>query len=78
MLTIPGRCRICGCTELAPCHWTEIIRDEETPMVCAWLDFDRTICTNPRCVAVVPLTELERLVFVRDGGLAKCATNASS
>jgi len=45
------RCRFCGCTTLQGCG---IIADTELlgPMVarCTWMDDERTICSNTRCV----------------------------
>lgn len=41
--TMVGRCRICGCTELAACDL-----GEDGP--CGWFDGSRTLCDNPDCV----------------------------
>lgn len=46
----PGKCRVCGCTENHSC-----LVDGEP---CAWLDADRTLCSNWRCVAQIPLDAL--------------------
>lgn len=46
-----GRCRVCGCTENTPC----VIDGEFS---CWWVDQQHTLCSNPRCVAAVPLGEL--------------------
>lgn len=50
------KCRICGCTELQAC----VLRfdDEDHQEACSWLDRGHTLCTNPQCVAQVPLDEL--------------------
>ena len=53
-IVVSGRCRVCGCTELQPC-----LLEDELP--CAWLDLERTLCTNPRCVGQVPIAVLEKL-----------------
>jgi len=34
---------------------------DEYPAVCWWVDAAHTLCSNPRCIAVVPLAELERI-----------------
>jgi len=52
----PGTCRICGCTEDLPCI------DPEGLTPCSWMDADRTLCNSIKCVAQVPLSELERMV----------------
>jgi hypothetical protein len=54
------KCRVCGCTPLNPCLFA-IGGPGEPLEPCAWLDSDHTLCTNPRCVATVPLRELERM-----------------
>jgi len=57
------KCRVCGCTKLKPCLFS--IAPGEPLEPCAWLDFDHTLCTNPRCVATVPLRELDRMPILR-------------
>jgi hypothetical protein len=54
----PGRCRVCGCTAFAPCilEVTSFPGNENT---CWWVDADETLCSNPKCLAVVPLSEIE-------------------
>jgi len=52
-----GICRVCGCTELAPC-----CLDGGLP--CAWLDADRTLCDNLECIAQVPIGELEQMTLL--------------
>jgi hypothetical protein len=51
-----GKCRVCGCTELAPCK----LIDRKTGGIypCAWVDVEKTLCVNPRCVAETPIPEL--------------------
>lgn len=58
-------CRICGCKDRNPCTWFETIDGVDAERVCSWLDFDHTLCTNPRCVAMVPLEVLERMTILR-------------
>jgi hypothetical protein len=53
----PEKCRVCGCTELQPCLVT-YPGGVRAPEPCAWLDPGHTLCSNPRCVALVPLDEL--------------------
>jgi hypothetical protein len=55
-----GTCRVCGCTEFRGCEMPHYILDEY-PAVCWWVDAAHTLCSNPHCIAVVPLAELERL-----------------
>ncbi|HZP33937.1 MAG TPA: hypothetical protein VFB23_11315 [Candidatus Acidoferrales bacterium] len=51
----PGTCRICGCTERNACH----IQVGNAEFVgCYWVDAGKTLCSNPECVAQVPLDEL--------------------
>ncbi len=59
----PEKCRVCGCTPLNPC----LIRfeDEDHQEPCTWLDFDHTLCTNPACIAKVPLAELLEMPILR-------------
>lgn len=47
-----GYCRVCGCSELEPC-------DLGAGFMCWWVDAAHTLCSSPRCLAVVPLRELE-------------------
>ena len=53
---VPGRCRICGCTEERPCI------DPETQMPCGWLDREHTLCDNINCIARVPMSEIETMI----------------
>lgn len=57
-----GRCRVCGCTDGNACVLApEIIEGDGAPLTCRWVDPSRTLCSNPRCVAEIPLAELEAL-----------------
>lgn len=58
-----GKCRVCGCTDINPCLSDG--GDGKPLEACAWLDFDHTLCSNLRCVAVVPLAELLEMAYVR-------------
>jgi len=51
-----GVCRVCGCTEEDACVF------EVTGGVgsCWWIDEKKTLCSNPSCLAVVPLSQIER------------------
>jgi hypothetical protein len=59
----PGKCRVCGCSELNPCLYQ--IAQGEPLAACAWMDFDHTLCSNFRCIAEVPLAELEEMPLFR-------------
>lgn len=54
----PGRCRICGCTEISACVGIPV--REGVFANCSWADATRTLCTNPVCLdkAGVPAPEL--------------------
>lgn len=54
---ISGVCRVCGCTDLAPCVIEEGML-QEGAWVCGWMDAAHTLCSNLDCIAVVPLSEL--------------------
>ncbi len=56
----PERCRVCGCTMLNACQ----IAVAGQMLSCAWYDTGHTLCTNPLCVAKIPLAELERMPLV--------------
>jgi hypothetical protein len=58
-IAVPGSCRVCGCTEECAC----ILGDG---LACWWIDELHTLCSAPRCLAVIPLAELER-EFVQTG-----------
>ena len=49
---------MCGCTEQRACV------DPRTGDTCSWLDAARTLCSNVRCVALVPLEELMAMTGV--------------
>jgi hypothetical protein len=53
----PGVCRVCGCTDTDPCELNET-------QACWWIDEAHTLCSNPRCVAVVPLSQIDFDVFI--------------
>lgn len=50
------KCRVCGCTDLNPCLFGG--GDGNPVATCAWVDFDHTLCSNIRCIAVMPLADL--------------------
>jgi hypothetical protein len=54
-----GKCRVCGCTSLAPCQ------DNGDGVPCSWLDPRGTLCDNIQCIAKIPLDVLERLLEER-------------
>jgi len=50
----PGQCRVCGCTERNPCAIEFIDDDGEAAAVaCQWVNAERTLCSNPNCLAEV-------------------------
>lgn len=59
MIYAPGACRVCGCTDRAPCQ------DNGDGVPCCWLDAAHTLCDNIECIAQVPLEVLERLLEER-------------
>lgn len=63
---LPGeRCRICGCTFDRPCFIAnEQIEGDGRLLTCSWVDRAHTLCSNPKCVAEVPLAELEAMCSV--------------
>lgn len=64
-------CQVCGCTGHLPC----LLENGEA---CSWLDPAHSLCSNPRCVARIPLTELELLVannIVAEGLIAEALLN---
>lgn len=80
----PGTCRFCGCTETRACSFPasdgpldleanfsidEILNAPET-LACWWVDSPRTLCSNPRCLAQIPLEALDNF---RRGTLRKAA-----
>ena len=68
---ISGVCRVCGCTDQAPCIFdTGVVifpvnpeADLAAPPTCSWMDSGRTLCSNLRCVAAIPLAELVDICF---------------
>jgi hypothetical protein len=56
-----GHCRVCGCTELEPC-------DLGAGFHCWWVDAPHTLCSSPRCLAVVPIAELEQEAGITTAG----------
>lgn len=61
MIPHVDRCRVCGCTVTSPC----VLRDEHGEYECSWMDLDHTLCSNPLCVALVPLVELMKMPIFR-------------
>jgi hypothetical protein len=59
----PGKCRVCGCSQLKPCLLQ--IAPGEPLIACAWIDFDHTLCSNFRCIGTIPLDELLELAILR-------------
>lgn len=59
-----GVCRVCGCTEQRACivQWGPG-ESLDTVKACWWIDAKRTLCSNPKCVAAVPLEQIEREIF---------------
>jgi hypothetical protein len=57
------KCRVCGCTELNPCLSGG--GDGRALTRCRWMDFDHTLCSNFRCVAMIPLDELLEMPILR-------------
>lgn len=58
-----GVCRVCGCTEARACVLAPELHEGfgDGPVTCSWIDPDGTLCSNPACVAEIPLAELEAL-----------------
>ncbi len=68
MNNVSGLCRVCGCTDLSPCIFSNDSSafGEDEPGIlrqCSWMDEKHTLCSNLECVAVVPLNELLEIVF---------------
>ena len=55
----PGKCRVCGCTELKPCLYQ--VAQGEPLVTCSWMDAEKTLCTNLRCIGATSLGELMRM-----------------
>lgn len=56
----PGKCRVCGCSELKPCLFQ--LAQGQPLVACSWIDPGKTLCSNFRCIAHVPLAELIRMM----------------
>jgi hypothetical protein len=69
-IAVPEKCRVCGCTEFAPCQLVVVGHDDQgqaDPILqpCGWVDFDHTLCSNLRCVAEIPLDVLMDMPVMR-------------
>ena len=58
IVDLPGVCRVCGCSELDPCvipvlEGAARLRRRGL-QTCSWFDAQRTLCTNPQCIALSP------------------------
>jgi hypothetical protein len=53
-----GVCRSCGHGDAAACFIHDF---QGRPIRCWWIDAGHTLCSNPACLAPVPLDELIRL-----------------
>lgn len=60
---ISGKCRVCGCTELNPC--LSAGGDGNPVEACAWIDFDHTLCSNLRCIALTSLEDILEMALLR-------------
>ena len=60
---LSGKCRVCGCTPEHPCAYPALVLPLAPPefMFCVWIDPEMTLCSNPRCVAMIPLEKLIRM-----------------
>ena len=73
-IVMSDRCRVCGCNDNNPCMLSpeeldpmrqSLLAEPGEKYPCAWFDVNRTLCTNPKCIAKVPLRELVAMeVFV--------------
>jgi hypothetical protein len=61
VIVLRGVCRVCGCTETKPCH---VYQGNDCWGGCAWIDRDRTLCSNILCIARVPMDELLAMIRV--------------
>lgn len=61
----PGVCRVCGCTENRACiiQWGPG-ESLDTVKACWWIDAKKTLCSNPACLAKVPLEQIEREILM--------------
>jgi hypothetical protein len=66
---ISGVCRICKCTAQTPCV-SELEGWEGGTVICGWMDLAQTLCSNPRCIAVIPLDDLVDICFPRKAAAA--------
>lgn len=86
-ILVSGKCRICGCTQETPCIFPDDpypeLRDAfnvaaEGELTCAWMDFDKTLCTNLRCIALTPLAILIEMFAPKEvafeGVMMRCET----
>lgn len=57
------KCRVCGCTDVNPCVSGG---GDGNPLTrCRWMDFDHSLCSNFRCIAVIPLDDLLEMQILR-------------
>jgi hypothetical protein len=54
-----GICRVCGCTENRACIFDAGPGSSEEASACWWVNAAKTLCSNPQCLAVVPLEQIE-------------------
>jgi hypothetical protein len=47
LVTLPGECMVCGCTEDEPC----VIKSGDIEIPCAWINEERTLCSA--CLGVI-------------------------
>jgi hypothetical protein len=59
-----GKCRVCGCTEMRACA---IAAGDGQLTACWWVDQAHTLCSNPPCIAGIPL---DKLLTLDDVGMA--------
>lgn len=60
----PGFCRVCKCTEVTPCAISTEVDGVIELSTCGWLDEDHTLCSNERCIALVPLRVLVEMPII--------------
>jgi hypothetical protein len=60
-----GKCRVCGCTEERACiiQWGPG-ESLDTVKACWWIDAKKTLCSNPKCLAQIPLEDIEREILM--------------
>jgi len=56
LIPISGKCRVCGCTDAEACD----LGDGDA---CWWVDAAHTLCSNPKCIAFVPLESMTAEMF---------------